>query len=66
MWSLRVMGSMIGQSSESWAVVEHLAVTHKPVINNAELVWYNRYDSWLSVVLEDKTFNQGSSKSPLK
>lgn len=50
MWSLRVMGSMIGQSSESWAVVEHLAVTHKPIINNAELVWYNRYDSWLSVV----------------
>lgn len=34
------MGSVKGQSSGSWAVVEYVAATHEPVISDVELVCY--------------------------
>lgn len=52
------MGSVKGQASGSWAMMEHVAATHTPIIGGAELVQYTgAYDLWLSVGLEDKAFN---------
>lgn len=52
------MGSVKGQASGSWAVMEHVEATHRPIISGAGLVWYSDSDDlWLSVGLEDKVFN---------
>lgn len=63
MWSLRVMGSVIGQSPESWVTVERLTDVYKPVISNAGLVWCNTYGYLLywKIKLSIK-----KGKSPLK